>query len=423
MAEEHKGGRQRGQRLVGQKLSARTVATLTEPGRYGDGLGLWLHIGPSGAKSWVYRYRLNGKDREMGLGPVHTVTLAEARAAVTEARKQVRASTDPLDAREAARVDAKLAAALAKSFRDCAGAYIEAMRPSWKNAKHADQWANTLATYAFPVIGDMPIAKVDTAAVLRVLEPIWTTKTETASRLRGRIESVLDWAKVRGYRAGDNPAAWKGHLAETLPARSAVQKVEHHAALPYSELGAFMALLRAQDGASARALEFAILAAARTGEVLGATWAEFDTNAKVWTIPAERMKAKREHRVPLSDAALHVIETMRGQSADYVFPGRKPGSPLSSMALLMTLRRMERADLTAHGFRSTFKDWASECTAYPNEVSEMALAHAVGDKVEAAYRRGDLFDKRHRLMTDWADWCARPMQKAASVTPIRAAAE
>ncbi|MEI8397420.1 MAG: tyrosine-type recombinase/integrase [Rhodospirillaceae bacterium] len=380
----------------------------------------------SGGKSWLYRFMLAGKSREMGLGSLADVSLSDARAATAEARKLLKAGHDPIAKREAdreaVRVTAALAAARAMTFRQCAERYIEVHKNGWKNEKHRTQWPNTFRDYVYPVFGDLPVQAVDLPLVLKVLEPIWMTKTETATRVRGRIEAVLDWATVRGYRTGDNPALWRGRLSHLLPARTKVQKVEHHAALPYAETGAFMTKLRKRDAIAARALEFTILTAARTGEVIGATWGEIDLEAAVWIIPAERMKAGREHRVPLSERALDILRTMaEHRQGDIVFPSTR-GNPLSNMGMAMLLRRMNRDDLTAHGFRSTFRDWAAERTAYPNEVVEMALAHAVGNKVEAAYRRGDLFEKRRRLMDDWSAFCgALPAESGATVVPLRKA--
>jgi integrase len=408
--------------MANGNLSAVRVTKLKEQGYYGDGGGLYLQVSPAGTKSWIFRFKMNGKSREMGLGSLATIGLAGARDAAAECRRRVLEGVDPIEARKAVKDQGRLEAAKAMTFKACAAAYIDAHRAGWKNAKHASQWENTLATYADPVFGTLPVQSVDTALVMKVLEPVWKTKTETATRLRGRIESILDWAKVRGLRAGENPARWKGHLDTLLPARSKVQAVEHHAALPYAETGAFMHLLRDETGVGARALEFLILTAARTGEVIGATWGEFDLAQNVWTVPAERMKAKREHRVPLSPAAVKVLTAMQAiRTNDFVFPGGKAGKPLSNMAMLALLKRMERADLTAHGFRSTFRDWAAECTAYPGEVAEAALAHTVGDKVEAAYRRGDLFEKRRRLMNDWAKHCAHAKRTGGAVIPLQAA--
>jgi integrase len=298
------------------------------------------------------------------------------------------------------------------AFRTAATAYLDAHGDAGRNPKHRQQWANSLETYTGPVFGDLDVNRVDTALLMKALDAIWKDKTETASRVRGRIEAVLDWATVRGLRSGENPARWKGHLDKLLPARNRIAKVEHHAALPYRDAGAFMAELRKQQGIGARALEFAVLTAARSGEVRGATWEEFDLEAALWTIPG-----KREHRVPLSARALEVIKNMQGLS-HYVFPGAKADSPLSDMTLTAALRRMDRGDLTAHGFRSTFRDWCAEQTAYPNEVAEMALAHTVGNAVEAAYRRGDLFEKRRRLMDEWAACCAQT-QASGEVIAIR----
>ncbi|MCH5374054.1 MAG: site-specific integrase, partial [Planctomycetes bacterium] len=299
----------------------------------------------------------------------------------------------------------ELEAAKSKSFDECAAAYIAAHEVGWRNPKHRQQWRNTLSTYASPVIGRLPVADIDTDLVMRVLEPIWTSKPETAGRVRGRIESILDWAATRGYRTGENPARWRGHLDHLLPKRSKVRRVRHHPALPYSEIGGFVAGLRDMDSVAARALEFVILTAARTGEVLGVRWDEVDFETGVWTIPAERMKNGREHRVPLSRAALDVLESVRPlRRNDYVFPGNRPKRPLSNMALTMLLRRMGHDGITVHGFRSTFRDWAAEQTSAPREVAEMALAHTIGDSVEAAYRRGDLFEKRRDLMASWAEF-------------------
>jgi integrase len=398
------------------------VSRAKKRGYRGDGGGLYLQISSNGAKSWVFRFRDGQKLREMGLGPCHTVSLADARHLARECRKQRLAGTDPIQARHAARAAARLEAAKAMTFKQCAEAYIAAHKAGWKNAKHAGQWSATLATYAYPIIGELPVQAIDTGLVMRVLEPIWTTKTETASRLRGRIESVLDWARVRGYRDGENPARWRGHLDHLLPERGKVAKVDHHAALPYREMANFMTQLRQQSGVSPLALEFAILTAARTGEVIGANWGEIDLNEGLWTIPAARMKAAKEHRVPLSQPAtvlIHKLSEMR--TSAFVFPGGRAGKPLSNMALLTTLRRMGRGDLTAHGFRSTFRDWAAERTTFPAEVAEQALAHSLPSKVEAAYRRGDLFEKRRHLMDAWGNYCeTKETLTTAKVVPIKA---
>lgn len=388
-------------RAPGQ-LSALKVSRTRDPGLYADGGGLYLQVTNAEARSWIFRFMLNGRARSMGLGSLHTLTLAEAREKATECRKLCLDGIDPIEAREKARATARLDAANTITFDACSEAYIEAHRKGWRNAKHADQWRNTLATYASPVFGALPVQAVDTGLVMRVIEPIWGDKTETATRVRGRIESVLDWAATRGYREGENPARWRGHLQNLLPKRSKVKRVEHHAALPFREIGEFVSRLQAQSGTSPLALEFTILTAARTGEVIGATWDEIDLSERTWTVPAGRMKGGREHRVPLCDRAVEILEGFKVLGDRHVFPGGKRGRPLSNMAMLELLKRMERPDLTVHGFRSTFRDWAAETTHFPNEMVEMALAHIIENRVEAAYRRGDLFAKRRELMDAWA---------------------
>jgi integrase len=394
------------------------------PGMHSDGGGLYLQVTPNGA-SWVYRFMLNGQAREMGLGPLSLFGLKDARAKALDARRLRHGGIDPIEARKAERAAGRLLAAKAITFQECADGYIKAHRPGWRNAKHAGQWEATLDTYAGPIIGALPVQAIDTSLVMKILEQtiqtgsdrsnrsasnLWQAKPETASRLRGRIEAVLDWAKVRGYRDGENPARWRGHLDKLLPAKSKVRKVKHHAALPYDQLPTFMKALRDEEGISARALEFTILTAARTGEVIGARWSEMKRPEKMWTIPAERMKAGKEHRVPLPARALEILselnalrENDKEQIEDFVFRGAKPEKPLSNMAMDMLLRRMS-SYVTVHGFRSTFRDWASEQTNFPNEVVEMALAHTISNKVEKAYRRGDLFDQRRRLMAAWDDF-------------------
>lgn len=421
-----------------KELSALAVSKLKTEGRYAVGGADGLHLRIAGAsRAWVLRLavgtRTNAKGstvvhrRDIGLGSYPEVSLAEAREKARELRKQVRDGIDPIEERKVTKVRAALEAAKSKTFEECANAYIEANRAGWKNEKHVQQWQNTLATYAFPKIGQLPVAAIDTGLVLNVLQQetgedkaqLWHAKTETASRLRGRLESILDWAAFRGYREGENPARWKGHLEHELPARSKVQKVEHHAALPYAELGAFMVELRKREGLSARALEFAILTAARSGEVRGATWAEIDLPGRIWTVPAERMKAGKEHRVPLSDEAVKLLEALpRIVGNTCVFPAPR-GGQLSDMALTAVLRRMERGGLTQHGFRSTFRDWAGETTAYPREVCEHALAHKLADGVEAAYQRGDLLAKRARLMADWARYCGTVQGNAENVVAMK----
>lgn len=407
-------------RIMGtaQKLSARQVLAIKHPGYYGDGNGLWLQVSVAGGrirKSWVYRYAIRGRSREMGLGPLNVCSLMVARERAAAARQQVRAGVDPIAAREAAVTAARIEAARGVTFSVCVEQYIAAHSPSWKNEKHREQWTATLATYAEPVIGALPVSSIDTTMVLKIIEPIWTEKPETASRVRGRIESVLDWAKVRGYRKGENPALWKGHLDKLLPAKSKVRKVKHHAAMPFQDLPDFIVDLRQQEGMSARALEFTILNASRTGEVIGARWPEFDFAAKVWTIPAERMKAGVEHRVPLSDRSLEILGALPRES-EFVFPGARPKQPLSNMAMLELLKGM-KPGYTVHGFRSTFRDWASERTNYANHIVEMALAHTIGNAVEAAYRRGDLLEKRRRLARDWEKFCSSK-PRADNVIPL-----
>jgi integrase len=386
------------------RLSPAKVRT-AGPGMHPDGGGLYLQIvkspGGSISRSWLYRFMSpqTRKERQMGLGSLVDVSLAEARKKAADARALKGHGVDPIEERERARQNAAAAKARAMTFDQCSDAYIAAHEASWRNAKHCQQWTNTLATYASPVLGGLPVDQVDVGMVMRALEPIWTAKPETASRLRGRIESILDWARVRGYRAGENPARWKGNLDHLLPAKGKVAKAEHHAALDYREAAAFMAGLRQREAIAARALEFTILTAARTGEVIGATWGEFDLEARLWTVPAARMKGGREHRAPLSEAAVAVLEAMPH------FLNDDRAFPISNMGMPMLLRRMGRGDLTVHGFRSTFRDWAGDATTFQREVVEAALAHVVGDKAEQAYRRGDALEKRRRLMGAWADYC------------------
>ena len=395
------------------KLTAFEVKRKVEPGRYGDGGGLWLQVRDAERRSWLFRYTLHGKAREMGLGAVADLSLAEARDAAAACRKRLRDGLDPIEHRKVDRAEAK-AAAQTRTFRDVASLYVTSHAAGWRNPKHAAQWTATLTAYAYPAFGDRPVNAVDTAAVLRALEPIWRDKAETASRVRGRIQSVLDYAAAQGWRTGDNPARWRGHLSNLLPAPRSVAKVEHHPALPWGELAPFVALLAAKAGTAALALRFVILTACRTGEAIGARWQEIDARAAVWTVPAERMKAGREHRVPLSKPALAILAELRPlkhKPSDFVFPGESKAGHLSNMALTVLLRRMERTDITVHGFRSTFRDWAAEETTYPREVAEMALAHTLKDKTEAAYRRGDLFTKRAEMMREWAAFCLAAKRK------------
>lgn len=408
-----------------KELGPLDVKRIVEPGLHAVGgvAGLHLQVLPSGGKSWLLRIVIGGKRREVGLGGFPDVPLALAREKAREVRETVQQGRDPIAERAAARSALTAQRGAEITFDECAEKFIAAKSAEWRSAKHAAQWTATLTTYASPVLGTMQVRDIELAHIVKVLEKddFWTAKTETASRVRGRIESVLDWATVRGYRKGENPARWKGHLDKVLPAPKKVAKVEHHAALPVDEIGAFMRDLRQREGIAARALEVLILTATRSGELRGMTWAEVNLDEAVWIVPAARMKAKREHRVPLS---VRVIEVLRGLpvvAGGLVFPGMREGSPLSDMTLTAVLRRMGRGDLTAHGFRSTFRDWAAERTNYPRDVAEMALAHTIGDKVEAAYRRGDMFDKRTRMMEDWARFCDT-VQVAGEVLPIRAKA-
>ena len=403
------------------RLTALGVSKLTKPGYYGDGGGLWLQVSATGSKSWVYRFSLNGRAREMGLGPLRKVPLASARACAQSCGELCQQGIDPIDAKRAKQAQAALDTAKAVTFGDCATRYIEAHRAGWRNAKHAAQWQATLDTYAKPVIGSLAVQAVDTGLVLNVLEPIWNTKPETAGRVRGRIESILDWARVRGFRSGENPARWRGHLDKLLPRKSKVRAVQHHPALPYGEVPQFMTQLRQQQGMAAQCLEFVILTACRTGEAIGATRNEVNSKDRTWTIPGSRMKAGKEHRVPLSDRAMQLAQTdSQLVVGEFLFLGGVGQRGLSNMALTALLRRMGRDGITVHGFRSAFRDWAAETTAFPNEVVEMALAHVIGNAAEAAYRRGDLFEKRRRLMEAWADYCAHG-QSSAEVIPLRSA--
>lgn len=390
-----------------EKLSALAVNKATKPGYYGDGAGLYLQISKSSTKSWIFRFTLAGKQREMGLGALHTIGLADARAKAKECRAVLLTGQDPLEARNAAKLTNALERAKMITFDQCASAYIAAHRGGWKNAKHAAQWENSLSTYAGPIIGTLPVATVDTALIVKVLSPIWQTKTETATRVRGRIESVLDWATVSKYRVGENPARWRGHLENLLADPSKMSRVVHHPALPWEEVAQFMVRLRGAQGMAARAVAFAILTAARSGEARGAVWGEINLKEATWTVPAARMKAGREHRVPLSTTAMDLLNDLpRGHG--FIFPGSREGTALSDMSLTAVLRRLGRHDITVHGFRSTFRDWCSESVGnvFPREVCEHALAHSLPDKVEAAYRRGDLLPKRKLLMQAWSDFCA-----------------
>ena len=402
--------------MIKNRLTARTVETKKTPGYFSDGGSLYLRITPNLTKSWAFIYRKADKRTEIGLGSTSDVTLEQARDKADTLRKQLKSGIAPLIERQRQDSENKAQRAKFMTFQQCADAYINAHKAGWKNPKHIQQWQNTLAQYAFPVFGDLDVKSIDTGLITKCLEPIWLTKNETAGRVRGRIESILDWATVHEYREGVNPARWRGHLDKLLAKPSKIQKTEHHKALPYTEINRFIELLHLQEGIAAKCLEFTILTAARTGETIGATWDEIDLGAKTWTIPAVRMKAEREHRVPLSGYAVSILNDMSAvRLNDYVFPSNKKG--LSNMAMLAVLKRMDQADITVHGFRSSFRDWAAESTAYPGEVVEMALAHAIKNQTEAAYRRGDLMEKRGRLMEEWARYCKAP-RLSGDVVPI-----
>jgi integrase len=385
------------------KLSPLRISKLRERGFYADGGNLYLQVAPGGTKSWVFRYKQHGRTRDMGLGSANTLTLAEARDRATACRKLLLDGIDPLAKREAERAAQRLEIVKALSFEECATAYITSNRAGWSNAQHAHQWSSTLETYAFPVLGKLPVAKIDVTPIMKVLEPIWLEKNETASRLRGRIEKVLNWATARGYREGENPARWHGHLENLLPSPDKVQDDNHHESMPHPEVAAFMGKLGRQQSIAALALRFIILTAARTNEALGARWSEIDRAAGVWTIPAERMKKRVEHRVPLSPAALEVLEALPPQQGEFVFSitGDKP---LTSSGPRNLLLRMGM-NTTVHGFRSSFRVWAAECTDFPSEVAEAALAHAISEKQIKAYLRTTFFDRRRQMMDTWAAYC------------------
>lgn len=371
-----------------------------KPGRHGDGGGLYLNVSATGSKSWVFLWKRDGKGREMGLGSYPAVSLAKAREFARQAREDVAAGLDPIDARKQE---------TEPTFAECADQFLASMESQWRNEKHRAQWRMTLTQYAAPIRGKR-VSAIATADVLRVLNPLWQSKPETASRLRGRIERVLDFAKARGWRQGENPAMWRGHLKNVLPARQRLSR-GHHPAMPYSDVPAFMEQLQGREAMSALALRFLILTAARAGEVLGATWSELDLDKAIWTIPAARMKAKREHSVPLSLEALQIVRGLAEARTDslYLFPGLKPNKPLSGMAFAKLMERAGAADMTPHGFRSSFRDWAGDATSFPREIAEHALAHNVGDATERAYRRADAIEKRRKMMQAWADYCSRPV--------------
>jgi integrase len=412
------------------RLSALKIARTNAPGLYADGAGLYLQVatyaardGERQSKSWIFRFSRQGRERQMGLGSIDTFNLADARERARECRKLLADGMDPIQHRDAARAAALADAARAMSFRQCAESYIKMHRKGWRNPKHAEQWPSSLGAYAYPVIGDVPVGEVDTAMVVKLLEPIWHAKPETATRVRGRIAKILDWAAAMKHRpAGANPARWVGHLDKLLPKQGAGARVKHHAAMPWADVPMFMAELRASEDVSAQALEFTILTAARTNETIGARVCEFDLTAKLWTVPAERMKAGKDHEVPLSDRALDIVRPWLSgkRKSDFAFPGAITGRGLSDMALLERVRGM-RDGITTHGFRSSFRDWAGDATAYPREVVEAALAHTIKSKAERAYRRATALEKRRRLMADWAKFCALPAREGATIHLIGAA--
>ena len=406
------------------KLTAAVVRQAVKPGYMSDGSGLVLQVTATGAKTWLFRYRSPaGRVREMGLGSATTVSLAAARLKAQEAQRLRDNGLDPLDVRREREAQAKVEAAKGRTFQWCAERFIEANTPGWRNEKHIEQWATTLATYAYPIFGSVPVSGIDTALIIQVLQPLWATKHETATRVRQRIERVLAWATTGGYRSGENPARWRGHLANLLPASKDVRKtqpIKHHSALAAEDVPALMCQLAEREGGSALGLRFLALTASRTGEVIRAAWSEVDMVAKVWTIPPSRMKSGKEHRVPLSAPALDILrEAAKARVSDVVFNGPKPGHSLSNMAFAALLKRMERTDFVPHGLRSTFRTWAAERTNYPRELCEVALAHTVGDDTERSYQRGDMLERRRRLMNDWAKFATQsPLKALASKSVV-----
>jgi integrase len=399
------------------RLSNLKVARAKQAGMYADGGGLYLRVAEGGSKQWIFRYVANGRLRDMGVGPCHTLTLAEARERATEARKLRLEGIDPIEHKKARRAAVAAAEAKAMTFKQCTEGFIRDNEAKWSNSKHRREWKSTLERYVYPELGSLSVAAIDTPLVLNVIKPLWERAPETASRVRGRIENVLGWATVHHYRTGDNPARWKGHLEHALPARSKVAKVKHHAALPYTEAGSFIAKVRKDDRVGACCLEFIALTVARVSEANVASWNEIDFAERVWTVPADRMKGREEHRVPLSNAALGVLKAMHVvRHSDFIFPGMREGRPIGANTVLRIAKETAGVDITTHGLRSTFRDWAAERTNFPREVAEKALAHAIPSAVEAAYRRGDLFEKRRRLMEAWAEYCAKPTSSGEVVT-------
>jgi integrase len=388
------------------KLTALAVTRATAAGMHGDGDGLYLQVGSGGARSWVYRFVLHGRERYLGLGSATAIPLKRARELAAEARQLRAEGVDPVEKRRSDRAAKRVASSRSVTFEQCASAYITAHEAGWRNAKHRYQWRATLRDYALPLLGHLPVQDIDTGLVMQVIEPLWRSKTETASRTRQRIEAILDWATVCEYRQGANPARWRGHLQKLLPAKAKVTAVEHLAAMPYADVPAFMAELRTRESVSARCLEITILTTARTGEAINARWSELDLDNRVWVIPGSRMKMGAEHRVPLAPRAVAALQEIYSRrTGEYVFANVSTGRPISNMTMLKLLALMGRSQLTVHGFRSTFTDWAHERTDFPDIVINMALAHKVSDKVQAAYRRGALLEKRRKLMNAWAAYC------------------
>ncbi|MDD5334477.1 MAG: integrase arm-type DNA-binding domain-containing protein [Rhodoferax sp.] len=404
---------------IARELSAMEINRLKAPGLVSVGgvPGLSFQITPTGARSWILRVKIGTKRRDMGLGPFPGVTLAQAREKARQARETIDQGHDPILNRERARSELRAAQASAITFEDAADKFIQNKKAEWSNEKHASQWVATLETYAFPVSGKLHVQDVHDAHILKILEPIWATKTETATRVRGRIENVLDWAAAKKYRKGENPARWRGHLDKLLPAPKKITKVEHHPAVPVDDIASVYSSLKARKGVAARALEFTLLTAARSGEVRGATWAEFDFDKSLWVIPAERMKARVEHRVPLTESAADILRALpRPDGSEFVFAAPR-GGQLSDMSLTAVMRRMELTEVP-HGLRSTFRDWAAERTNFPRDLAEKALAHTLESKVESSYQRGDMLEKRRVMMAAWAKFLATPVTKACNITTL-----
>ncbi len=397
--------------MSNNKLTAIKVKNTNKPGRYPDGGGLFLQVRSAKSKSWVFRFKINGKAKEMGLGTITVVPLNLARKKVIENKQMILEGKNPIVERKAQKL--RNLSADVPTFSECAKEFIHCRQEGWKNEKHKEQWKRTLEVYTFPIFGRHPVDQVSTELVLKAIRPIWYEKTETADRVRSRVENILDWAKIKGYRNEENPARWRGHLSFLLPSASKTKKVNHHKALSHHEIGNFLCELRKSDGVSARALEFCILTATRTGEVLHAKWSEISFENETWTIPASRMKSEKEHRVPLSTEAISILAGVaRHSTGEYIFTSLGRDRPMSTNSMLMTLRNIEN-EVTVHGFRSTFRDWTAEKTAFAREVCEAALAHVVLNKTEAAYRRGDLFLKRKKLMNEWASYCNHPKAPSA----------